>query len=59
MNEENDNKSKPEPRKRPYARPTLVEYGRVSKLVQGFGSPVPDGMSGMVMFDPPPTRGNM
>ncbi len=38
MNDQQLNTAKPEAGKRPYTRPTLVEYGRVSKLVQGTGS---------------------
>ena len=44
---------KPEPRqpatKRVYARPTLIEYGSVSKLTKGGGSQVSDGGSTQMM----------
>jgi len=54
MNEQELGKSKSESTKKPYARPTLVEYGRVSKLVQGWGSAVPEGyaLRSDTMFDP-------
>ncbi|MBI3726209.1 lasso RiPP family leader peptide-containing protein [bacterium] len=36
--------------KKPYKKPTLVEYGSVAKLTQGGGSiPHIDGNSGMTM----------
>jgi hypothetical protein len=49
MNELDHSKSKSETgTKKPYSPPTLVEYGRISKLVGKWGS-LCDGNSGMLM----------
>ena len=33
-----------------YVRPVLRHYGAITKLVQGMGGSIPDGMSGMGML---------
>lgn len=43
-------KERPANRKKPYAPPTILEYGNVAKLTETKGGSVPDGKSGMIML---------
>ncbi|MEW6544779.1 MAG: lasso RiPP family leader peptide-containing protein [Nitrospirota bacterium] len=41
--------TRPVGRKKPYAPPTLLEYGSVAKLTEKKSGSIPDGKSGMTM----------
>lgn len=50
MTKESGSELTERPTKKPYSKPTLVEYGDIAKLTQGNPSGMfPDGMSGMRM----------
>ncbi|MDE3018498.1 MAG: hypothetical protein KGI53_05730 [Nitrospirota bacterium] len=40
---------RPAGRKKPYAPPTILEYGSVAKLTEKKSGSIPDGKSGMAM----------
>ncbi len=41
--------ARPAGSKKPYAPPTMVEYGSVAKLTEKKSGSIPDGKSGMTM----------
>ena len=47
MKEQQNELSRPTPKKKPYQTPTLASYGSVDKLTQGVGGSNGDGALGM------------
>jgi hypothetical protein len=47
MKEQQNELSRPTPKKKPYQTPTLASYGSVEKLTQGAGGTKGDGSLGM------------